>query len=191
MRFNTADLSEWPDFIARVYDLCLRADENPSALAEGAFDQEIDALWEEWRRERKMFRTGPAVHELLRANWNNVGWSTPLQPNGWTNAQIKVKARPGTPIVINPYRSPGQAWIRKAVWRVGDSTKPATLNATSNGMFENVYGLRLLTFFGKDPMQVETIAEDATLELEMFVQSDRDVLANLIPLLRDQLHAEV
>ena len=184
-RFTVDDLNGWPDIVARTYDLCLRADADPGGFASGAFDDEIDGLWEEWRKERKMFRTGAAVGEKLRANWSNVGWSMPLQPDGWTVAKINVKARPGTGVRINPYRSPGQAWIRKAVWRVGDKTQRAPLRATPNGMLEQVYGLTLLTIFDKDPLVVETVADDAVLELEMFVQSDRDVLTNLIPLLRD------
>lgn len=186
-RFTMDDLKEWPDIVARTYDLCLRADGSPDSFVSREFDTEIEGLWEEWRRSRKMLRSDLALDEHLRANWSNVAWSAPLNTNGWTSVEIKVKARPGTPVRINPYRSPGQAWIRKAAWRVGDSRRRAALRAGANGMLEEVYGLALVTIFGPDPLIVETPAEEAVLELEVFVQADRDVLTNLVPILRDAL----
>ena len=186
-KFTVDDLEGWPDIVARVYDLCLRADADPAGLAAGKFDSEINSLWEEWRRERKMFRYGLALDEKLRANWNNVGWAMPVEASGWTSAKIAVQARTGTGVKINPLQTTGQAWIRKAEWQIGDRRVPAPLRATENGMLEEVYGLRLLTVFGKDPLVIETIAENATLELDLFVQADRDVLTNLVPLLREKI----
>ena len=186
-RFTVEDLGGWPDIVARVYDLCLRADSDPEGFAAGAFDAEIDSLWEEWRRERKMFRGSAAFNEKAHATWRDAQWSAPIQTDAWTALNIKVEARPGTPVRITPYRSPCQVWIRKAVWRSGGSARPAALRASDNGMIESVYGLGLLTMFGPDPLVAEAPGGDSTLELEVFVQADRDVLTNLIPLLRDRL----
>src|SRR6185436_1263626 len=159
----------------------LRADAAPDQFAEGVFDSEIDSLWEEWRQGRKMLRHAMAPNPMGLAKWNGGEASFPISGDGWTRTQISIDAKVATAIRITPYQSPCQVWIRRAAWIVDGVPKKATLRATQNGMLEQVYGLTLLTVFGPDTLVVETPTDNATLELEMFVQADRDVLTNLIP----------
>jgi len=186
-KFSMADLAEWPDIIAKTYQLCLDADSDPFGFAEGRFDAKIEELWDEWRTTRLMFQSAMAPGELIRANWQNFGWSGQLNPSGWTTASIKVSAPAGTSIKINPYRSPCQMWIRKALWQTAAGPKRAALRATDTGMLEQVYGLPLLTVFNADPLIVEAPGGEATLELEVLVQADRDVLTNLVPVISDRV----
>jgi hypothetical protein len=186
-RFGVHDLAGWPDIVSRTYDLCLRADVEPDRFATGGFNGEINSLWEEWRHARNMLRDSMDPDANVMVAWDGAEASVPLSPSGWTAVSIDVAARIASAVFVNPYTAPCQVWIRKAAWRVEGSVRRANLRATSNGMLEQVYGLPLLTVFGPNPIVIETPAERATLEMEIFVQADRDVLTNLVPILRDQL----
>jgi len=194
-RFTAEDLKPWPTIVARTYDLCLRAAEDNAALNEGKFDDEVEALWQEWQTMGNMTRTlHPPVGRMAFA-WRDgqelKHVEMPYTPSGgWQTLKGVVAAAPGSVVQITLYHMTCQVWIRRLVWRVGDQEIPAPLQQGPNGILEKAGLLRLFSFGpGALTTKVPDAQGEAQLEIEFLLQFDPASLNAASLMLKQKLDA--
>jgi hypothetical protein len=192
-KYTLQDLDEWPSIVRRTYELSLRAQDDPEGFNGGKFDGEIDALWEESGQMALMIQSIALPAGQMIFSWregNQPGHhALKYSPTGtWQTLRCEVPAPSGAVVQIDPYQTPCQIWIRKAVWIVDGEEKAAPLNPGPNGVMENL-GLLRLTIFGPGPLLTRTPAKPgkAEFEIEFMVQSNPSVLTNVVGMLRARL----
>lgn len=192
-RYTLEDLKDLPPIVSRVYDCCLRADRDPAGLNSGAFDEEIDQLWEEWTVMGKMMRPSNQPASPMTFTWREGGETrqeaTVFTPTGtWQTVRMKLNVPAGTPIQIDPYQSACQIWIRKADWHVGSEQRQAPLSPGQGGVIESM-GVQRLTVFGPGSLLTKSPNKpgEAEFEMEFLVQTDQSVMINVIGALRSKL----
>lgn len=192
-KYSLEDLEEWPSIVRRTYELSLRAHHDPDGLNHGKFDAEIDALWEEQGQMAQMIQPIALPAGQMIFSWRDGAQpghhALKYSPTGtWQTLRCVVPAPPGAIIQIDPYQTPCQIWIRKAVWNTEGEQKAAALNPGPNGVIENL-GLLRLTVFGPGPILTRALAKSghAEFEIEFMVQSNSTVLSNVVAMLRGRL----
>ena len=192
-RHSAEELSGWPEIVSRTYDLACRSAQDTEGLNAGKFDAEIDTLWKELCLSEKMVQPIQLPAGQLIFSWrdgNQPGhFALKYSPTGsWQTLRCTVSAPPSSVIQIDPYQTPCQIWIRRAVWRVENEEKTAALQPGPNGFMENL-GLLRLTVFGPGPLLTRTPAKpgEAEFEIELMVQSNPIVLSNVAGILRGGL----
>jgi len=189
--YSAKDLDAWPSLVARTYDCCLRIDADGDGLNAGKFDDELDALWQEFEMMGRMVRPISLPSGQLIVSWRQGAqpgvYAHKYTPTGaWQTAKLPISPPPGSMVQIDPYQMPCQIWIRKAVWRTGLEEKKAALSPGPNGVLEDLFGVKRLTVFGPGPVvaQVPPGASCQELEIEFQVQSSQTVMNNIVGLLR-------
>ena len=193
--YGHEDLKPYSEIVTNTYDVCLRADKDPDGFSSGSFDKEIDQLWNEWMTWSKMVRpiflpAGQMIFRWQEATGQQNGHAEKFSPTSqWQSVNVVLNAQPGSEIHIDPYQMPSQIWIRKAVWRVGQSERKAMLVAGQNGILEDVFGVKKLTLFGPGSLvgQIPPGQGDVEFEMEFRIQSGQVVLSEIISQLRGRL----
>ncbi len=192
-RHTLEDLKGLPPIVSRVYDCCLRADLDPTGLNSGAFDAEIDQLWEEWTVMGRMMRPSNLLASPITFTWREGGETRQetvvFTPTGtWQTIRMKLNVPAGTPIQIDLYQSACQIWIRNADWHVGGEQRQAPLSPGQGGIIESM-GVQRLTVFGPGSLLTKSPNKpgEAEFEVEFLVQSDQSVLTNVVGALRTKL----
>ena len=192
-KYTLDDLDEWPSIVRRTYELSLRAHHDPEGLNSGKYDPEIDALWDEQGQMAQMIQPIALPAGQMLFSWREGTQAghhgLKYSPTGaWQTLRSVIPAPPGTVIQIDPYQTPCQIWIKKAVWIMDGEEKAAPLNPGPNGVIENL-GLLRLTIFGPGPLLTRAPAKSgqAEFEIEFMVQSNPAVLSNVVGMLRGRL----
>jgi hypothetical protein len=190
------ELRDWPTIVGRTYDLCLRADEDPEGFSSGAFDLEIDALWQEWSTTRQMVQplTLPAGQLIL-------SWDAPDGPEKHEEDYVpfgeplrfrfKVDAPARSTLRFDPYQHPSHLWIRRVAWHLGGEEYVAALKEGPGGLLEDISGMQRLTVFGPDALEIQTpsLAGPYELEFEFHVKADVPALVNIVKALGQRVSA--
>ena len=189
-KHNEDELGQWPPLVASTYELAKRCAAAPSEFQSGLFDRDIESLWLQWRQMREMVKSSAMPTGRIITHWQERGKPLSaeigIQPEGkWQTAIVPITAPPGTAVHIDPYQTPSIVWIRKAVVRNAESEAPADLRPGRSGMLSPVNGLKRLVIWGPDPMILNLPAvKTSELELEILIQSNPHVLADVIGVLR-------
>lgn len=192
-RHALEDLSEWPSIISRTYALCLETAKAPDALNSGKFDPEIDALWNEAGLMAKMIQPILLPAGEMLFSWRDGAkpgqFGVKYSPTGaWQTLRAEFTPPGGTAIQIDPYQTPCQIWIRKAVWRSDGEERPAAIQPGPSGSLEDL-GLMRLSVFGPGPLITKSPGKGGLVEfeIEFLVQFSPVVLTNLVGMLRTSL----
>ena len=176
--FSVDDLKPWPTIVARTYDLCLRAAQDNVALNEGKFDDEVEALWQEWQTMSNMARSLQMPVGRMAFAWREgeelKHRAIAYTPSGgWQTVRGVVSGAPGSVVQITLYHMTCQVWIRRVIWRIGDQELPAPLQQGPNGILEKVGLLRLYSFgAGALTTKMPDVPGEAELEIEFLMQFD-------------------
>ncbi len=192
------DTQGWPSLLVRTYDLCLRADLDNAGLNGGAFDQEIDELWDEWMLTREMIQPVERVPSHAMLTWQAPSGLTsdepPIVPTGYMQTvRWHIDAPPNTKVNIEPYSEPCRLWIKKASWHFAGQERPATLQAGPGGVLEEMPTMNRLALFGPKPLSTTTPSESGPYEFEMefFMQSGQIALASIIAMIGNRIDQEM
>jgi hypothetical protein len=189
-RYTLEDLQAWPSLVARTYDVCLRAEQDSESFNAGKFDSEIDDLWGELGLMGKLVKPIQLPAGQMMLSWKQgdrpAGYAEKYSPTGaWQSLRIPVAAPAGAVIQIDPYQTPCQIWIRKAVWNFSGESRVAALKPGPNGVMEDVSGMKRLTVFGPGPLLAQMPnGTPAEFEFEFMVQSGQIVLGTVVSMLR-------
>ncbi|MEA2552789.1 MAG: hypothetical protein QOJ65_965 [Fimbriimonadaceae bacterium] len=193
-RYTLDDLKTWPAVVGKTYDVALRAANDTAGLNQGRFDEEVDALWNEWGRMSKMARPILLPAGQLIFSWRegpaSNSYIEKYSPTGtWQSFRAPIAAPAGSEIFVDPYQTPCHVWIRKAIWHTAEGERKAILNPGPNGVIEEAFGMKRLTIFGPNPLILQAPGGGATaeLELEMMIQSSPTVLTHAVSMLKGRL----
>lgn len=191
---ETMGLSGWPPIVGRIYDLCLRADKDPDGLNAGAFDGDIDELWDEVGTTARMIKPIMLPAGQMILTWKNG--QTPGQAqagyspsDGWQTVRVTASAPAGTAVYVDPYQMACQIWIRKMVWKSKGQEKQAVLRVGPYAHMDTVEGVQRVTIFGPNPLAVQAPLEGGTAEFEMefMMRSGPSVMADVAGIMRAKL----
>ncbi len=201
-KYTLEDLDEWPSIVRRTYELSLRGYRDPDGFNGGKFDEEVDSLWDEHGQMAQMIQPIALPAGQVLFSWRDGTQAghhgLKYSPTGdWQTLRSVVPAPPGAVIQIDPYQTPCQIWIKKAVWIMDGEEKPAPLNPGPNGVMTRVLqgnaqenlGLLRLTIFGPGPLLTRAPAKSgkAEFEIEFMLQSNPVVLAQMLGMIRGRL----
>ncbi len=189
-RHTREDLEKWPAIIGSIYDLSVRMSADIESVNRGDFDQEIETLYIDWKKTSQLttpFELPAAKMNFVWLDEGNQGRSSHpyIQTGGWQVVRAPVGAPRNTTVQIDVCQLPCRIWIRKATWRVNGQESPAGLKPGPNGVLERL-GMLRLTVIGPATMMALTpdVEGEATLELEMLVQSGEGVLRDMVTMFR-------
>lgn len=188
-RFKTEDLDGLPPIIARAYDCCLRAERDPDGLNAGTFDEEIDALWQEWIYMSKMSKPIFLPFTDMFVSWQGGRTTVKYTAAGsWQVVRATVDASGGSTVQLDLNPLPSQIWIKRAAWLLPNGEKRAVLKQGFNGILED-FGLMRLSAYGPCPVVTQTPFGDGPfeLEIEMMVLNNPVVLIDVITRMRMRL----
>ena len=79
-------------------------------------------------------------------------------------------------------------WVKNAIWKVGDKVQRVAMAAGPGATVEQVYGQAVFAIFQRSPeaMQVQLPVREAVLEMDLFVQPDRDTLGHLFKIVHEK-----
>ena len=183
-------LSDWPPLVSETYDLAKRCADEPERFQRGEFDEEIEMHWLKWRKMREMVKSSAIPTGRIITHWLEGGKSLTaeigVKPEGkWQRITVPISAPPGSVIHIDPYQTPSIVWIRSALVKHDTFSEPADLRPGRSGMLSPVNGLKRLVVWGPDPMILQLPPSHVNeLELEILIQSNPSVLADVISVLR-------
>lgn len=192
-KYTVEDLENLPSIVGRTYDLGMRADRDPEGLNNGRYDPEIEELWQEWiaTTELAVPMALPAGQMYFSYKVNNqlvqqVQYFTPT--GKWQTVRKELEAPAGATIQLDPFQTPCQVWIRRAVWRSGGKEKSILMKAGPNGILEDL-GMRRLTVFGHGSLMIQAPPQGgkAQLEIEFLVQNGPNTLNVVIAMLREHM----
>ena len=187
-------LEGWPSIIAKTYEFCLRADKDPQAFTQGSFDQEIDVLWTEWLRWRRMIQPPTLPVSQLQITWNLPSGSGQVYERyaptgGWQIVKCAMAVPSEGVVQVDPYHAPCRIWIKSATWHSGEQRLAAELQQGPGGLLDDVPGMKRLSIFGPSSLLVKLPAASGTwdLELEMLVHCNEAMLAGMVSALGARL----
>ncbi len=194
-RFALSDLEGLPAYVARTYDICLRAASDPKGFQEGKYDEETEALWNEWLATSYMIRSFQMPAGKLILSWregetlkHSDQAFTPT--GGWQTVRCKISAPPGVPIQVTPYQMPCQMWIKRAVWVVDGQDHPAALQMGPNGILEQAGMLRLTSFgSGSLSTKMPPTTEEAEFVIDFLLQFDISALNAVVVMMRNRMES--
>lgn len=192
-KYGVDDLKELPSIVWRTYDLSMRADQDPEGLNNGKYDPEIDELWQEWVATSQLAKPVPLPAGQMFFSWkiNNqlvqeVQYYTPT--GKWQTVTKELEVPAGSTIQLDPFQTPCQVWIRKAVWHFDGKEKNVAMKAGPNGILED-FGMRRLTVFGHGSCMIQMPQQTgkARIELEVVVQNGQNTLNVVIAMMREHM----
>ena len=193
------DTQGWPSLLVRTYDLCLRADLDNAGLNSGAFDKEVDELWDEWMLTREMIQ--PVQRDPAEAKFSWLSASglptvhhSLFSPTGHMQTlRAQIDAPPNTRIEIDAYPEPCRLWIKKASWRIQGQERSAPLKGGDGGVLEEMPTMKRLALFGRNALITTTPSDPGPyeFELEFFMQSGQIALASIIAMLGNRIDQEM
>jgi hypothetical protein len=180
--------------VGRTYDVSMRAYKDPDGFMAGKFDAEVDELWDEWGTVSKMARPIQLPAGQMIFTWMERGRQNEhaerYSPTGtWQTFRGAVPVPQAVDVVLDPYQTPCQIWIRKAVWHTGNSERRAILGPGPNGALDDLFGMKRLTIFGPHALMVQGAPGAGPIEFEMEfkVITGQAVLNDLVNMLRARL----
>lgn len=186
-RFEAEDLEGWPEIVRQTFALCMRADEDTEGFSKGQFDEEIEILWRKFTDERNLFNPSLPLGSDLKITWTSSGKSHekvfPLGfENAWREFQIEFPSGPSAPIHVQLGRPPNSVWIRKSEWHQEATRTRAKIRAGQEARIKQIYGMPLVDVLGPNAFTIEPPPQQGPvrLELEVLLQSGRDVLVHMI-----------
>ncbi len=188
-KFSLDDLKALPNIVARAYDCCLRAEKNPDDLNAGKFDDEIEALWQEWTYTSQMAKPILLPFTDMFISWQEGRTTVKYTAaETWQTVKGTVTAPGNARIQIDPTPLPCQIWIRKAIWRTNGKEQNAVLKQGINGIVEE-HGMTRLLAYGPCPLITQTPDGQGPfeLELQMMIVNHPFAMVDLITRMRHRL----
>ncbi len=192
-RFAENALDEWPGLVKRLYGLGLRAALDPEKLNNGAFDEEIDSLWDEWLHLRTMIRPDQSLEEKISLSWQDqkglqqsIAFAANFE-DGMLRIRVPISMAPGSSLNLHLFNKPCQVWIKRALWRTSTGERAAVLRAGPNGIIEDVYGVKLVIVLGPGHLTIDAPSHEGTLEIDCLIESDTYTLVSIVGAVRDHL----
>lgn len=187
---NTDDLDRFPPMVRRTFDLLTARD----AWSPVEFDRilELHREFEVWRRilDEPAAPAGKLGLAWLADGKRNIAESG-FVPNGsWQTVRLTVDAPPRTMLSGLIYAYPCRIWIRRSVWRRGDSVSPATIRSGPGSELGSEQGFhRLDAAFESTQIQVVTPggAGPYELQIEFFMETGETSAANVATMLARKL----
>jgi hypothetical protein len=191
-KYTFEDLQAWPSIVSRAYDCCLRIDRDSEGFNSGKYDDEVDALWDEFALIGRMIRpirlpSGQMVVSWKQGNAPPSVMAHKYSPTGsWQTLLLPVNVPAQTIVQLDPYQMPSQIWIRKAAWKTSSGEQRATLSPGPNGVVEDLYGIKRVTVFGPGALYLQgpSGGPSQALEIEFHIQSGQTVMSNIVGMLR-------
>ncbi len=180
-------MKEWPELVNRVQQLCLRADNDPDGFQSGNYDEEVEGLWTEWIRTRRMIQ--PLI---LPAGQMNFSWVESGKEKHFSEGyvptdegdllQFNINSPANTIVNIDPYPIPCQMWIRNAQWVSSSGSEPAVLRAGETGILEDISGAQRLTVFGPSSLISTTPGGSGPyqFEIDLLIQMDQAAMTRIV-----------
>ena len=180
-------MEAWPEIINKVQRLCLRADADPDGFQSGDYDQQVEDLWTEWIRTRRMI-----LPIVLPAGEMNFSWIASGKEKHFSEGyipteegdllQFNIDAPPNTLVKIDPYPIPCQMWIRSAHWVSATGEEQAILQAGETGILEEISGAQRLTVFGPSSLVCTTPARPGTYQfkIDLLLQMDQAAMTRIV-----------
>ena len=137
--------------------LLLARRQKSGPIERGRFNEEIEALWEEWiltERDGKANRApdGPNVLCLGQGPEGVERTTKKYSPtDSWQVVRLADSCSPRATVQIDLHQVPSQFWIRKAAWHFGGKETPASLKPGPNGILEDFGDLRLTAVRPRPP----------------------------------------
>jgi len=170
-------LENWPAMIAKVYDLCLRADNDAAQFRQGGFDSEIEELWTEWLRWRNMILPPTLPPSQIRIKWDGGERFEKYSPTGsWQTIRCSFDAAARS-VLIDPFHAPCRMWVRSANWNDGS---PAEIQSGPGGVLEELGGIKRLSISGPDALVAQPPTGSIELKMEVLLQSNEAILAGIL-----------
>lgn len=205
---QTEELKTWPELVTKAYQSLLKMVDDPEGLNAGNYDGEIDALWEDLQRMRKMMQTVQMPGGQVIMMWRGAKAApVALDPKGypagpnvfaqgfsptgsWQKMRMTVPVPPGSNVSLDLYQTPCHVWIRQANWIVDGKERKATLAPGPGGMLEDVMGMKRVTIFGPQPVYLQAPASaecEIEFEIDFLVQASQLFATNVVSILRSKL----
>lgn len=188
---NSEELDRWPSLVKRVYDCCLRIDQDGDGFNAGAYDDEIDSYCQEFEVFGKMIKPIRMPAGQLLVSWRHgdkpAASATKYTPGStWQTIRVPVNIQAGAVVQIDPYQMPCQIWIRSAQWKGPGGIKRAQVSPGPSGIIEDLYGVKRLTIFGPGSLMSQTPPgpPSTEFEIEFFVQAGQTLMSNIVGMLR-------
>ena len=177
-----------PPLAAKTYRLCRVISSDQEAFQSGAFDTQIEDLWNEFASYQTLFRAPNALLGNLVATWrgsNSVRASECYFEVGesWLNLSLDIDSPPGSEVIGAFYHQPCVVWIRKIQWRSGNQIVPCQIEAGPSCLLNKDGDLQRL-FANAEVFQFRTrtptMAGPYVLEVEFYLEVDpRHVMEGL------------
>lgn len=207
---QTDELKTWPELVTKAYQTLLPITDDPEGLNAGKYDEQIDALWDDLQRMRKMMQTVQMPGGQILMMWQTQGGARPqvvLDPKGfpagpnvfaqgfsptgsWQKMRVTVPVPPGASVALDLYQTPCHVWIRDAKWIADGKERKAVLAPGPGGMLEDVMGMKRVTIFGPQPVLLQAPASvegEIEFEIDFLVQASQLFATNVVSILRSKL----
>ena len=168
-----SDLSGYPSIVSRTYELCRSVSDAPETLDTEQFHEELNQLWSEWLTWHDLLERSEMGEVNFSLSWERRGeiqvQDSTYRPNKhWQTVRCTSKALPGSRVSLVVYPLPAIIWVRKAVWRQGESEMPVQLLPGRHGQLDSHEGLqRIWVFHGTEQAAVQSPVAKGSFELEL------------------------
>ncbi len=178
---SVKDLGKHHFLVKKTYDLCVEAAAAPLEFQNGAFDDRIESLWEEFMESLQVFGI-PLRQGNMALFWQTsvLHYSTSkFRPvYAWQTVKVEADCPPGATVGICIYDLTSVVWIRNAIWRYDGKEVPAGIMAGRNAELSTDGGLqRLAIGFGQEQLitQAPSTAGPFEFEIEFYLEVNAEI----------------
>lgn len=193
-----SDLDKYPSILKRTYELCQSASRNPDALHRGEFQSEVESLWQEFVLTKDMLREPDPLLGSFSVSWRGPAGVKAIEKAfvpeiTWQKLTIPVDAPANSFVIGAFFQQPCVAWIRSALWRVGEGTFPVALEPGPSCELTQVEGPLHRLFANSEVFQFRAptpaVPGPYELEFDLLLEIDPQVVIDGIGLLVANLQA--
>jgi hypothetical protein len=175
------------EILNQTYELCLRANTEPSRFRAGDFDDEIEGIWRTWVQVRGLFSRPPLAEAIFTMAWHRAGELQKadqrfVPSRSWQTVRLTTNALPNSNCSITFYPLPAVVWLRRVAWHHGNGETATKLLAGENGSLGEEFGKqRVWLMHGAEQATVITPEFKGPFELEIeFLVETGNVITGLI-----------